>query len=43
VWVIYKHVQDLNSHLWFCVGNVFTYHRSCADSIKRLSNERYHL
>jgi hypothetical protein len=28
VWVIYKHVQDPNSHLWFCVGNVFTYHTS---------------
>ncbi len=31
VWVIYKHVQDPNSHLWFCVGNVFTYHKSCGD------------
>jgi hypothetical protein len=41
VWVIYKHVQDPNSHLWFCVGNVFTYHKSCGDYMKRLSNGRY--
>jgi hypothetical protein len=25
VWVIYRHVQDPNSHLWFHVGNMFTY------------------
>jgi hypothetical protein len=25
VWVVYKHVQDPNSHLWFRVGNVFSY------------------
>ncbi len=41
VWVIYKHVQDPNSHLWFCVGNVFTYCKSCGDDMKRLSNGRY--
>ena len=41
VWVIYKHVQDPNSHLWFCVGNVFTYCKSCGDYMKRLSNGRY--
>jgi hypothetical protein len=41
VWVIYKHVQDPNSHLWFCVGDVFSYHKSCGDYMKRLSNERY--
>jgi hypothetical protein len=37
VWVI----QDPNSHLWFHVGNVFTYHKSCGDYMKRLSNGRY--
>jgi hypothetical protein len=41
VWVIYKHVQDPNSHLWFHVGNVFTYRKSCGDYMKRLSNGRY--
>jgi hypothetical protein len=41
VWVVYKHVHDPNSHLWFCVGNVFTYHKSCGDDMKRLSNGRY--
>jgi hypothetical protein len=41
VWVIYKHVQDPNSHLWFCVGNVFSYCKSCGDYMKRLSNGRY--
>jgi hypothetical protein len=41
VWVIYKHVQDLNSFPWFCVGNVFSYHKSCGDYMKRLSNRRY--
>jgi hypothetical protein len=28
VWVVYKHVQDLKSHLWFHVGNVFSYRKS---------------
>jgi hypothetical protein len=41
VWVVYKHVQDPNSHLWFCVGNVFSYRKSCGDYMKRLSNGRY--
>jgi hypothetical protein len=41
VWVVYKHVQDPNSHLWFGVGNVFTYCKSCGDYMKRLSNGRY--
>jgi hypothetical protein len=41
VWVIYKHVQHPNSHLWFHVGNVFTYCKSCGDYMKRLSNGRY--
>jgi hypothetical protein len=41
VWVVYKHVQDPNSHLWFHVGNVFNYHKSCGDYMKRLSNGRY--
>jgi hypothetical protein len=41
VWVVYKNVQDPNSHLWFCVGNVFTYRKSCGDYMKRLSNGRY--
>jgi hypothetical protein len=41
VWVVYKHVQDPNSHLWFCVGNVFSYCKSCGDYMKRLSNGRY--
>jgi hypothetical protein len=41
VWVVYKHVQDPKSHLWFCVGNVFSYCKSCGDYIKRLSNGRY--
>jgi hypothetical protein len=41
VWVIYKHVQDPNSHLWFCVRNVFTYCKSCGDYMKRLSNGRF--
>jgi hypothetical protein len=41
VWVVYKHVQDPNSHLWFCVGNVFSYCKSCCDYMKRLSNGRY--
>jgi hypothetical protein len=41
VWVVYKHVQDPNSHLWFHVGNVFTYCKSCGDYVKRLSNGRY--
>jgi hypothetical protein len=41
VWVIYKHVQDPNSRLWFCVGIVFTYHKSCGDYMNRLSNGRY--
>jgi hypothetical protein len=40
VWVVYKHVQDPNSHLWFHVGNVFTYHKSCGDYMKRLGNGR---
>jgi hypothetical protein len=31
VWVFYKHVQDPNSHLWFRVGNVFSYCKSCGD------------
>jgi hypothetical protein len=41
VWVVYKHVQDPKSHLWFCVGNVFSYRKSCGDYMKRLSNGRY--
>jgi hypothetical protein len=41
VWVVYKHVQDPNSHVWFRVGNVFTYRKSCGDYMKRLSNGRY--
>jgi hypothetical protein len=41
VWVVYKHVQDPNSHLSFCVGNVFTYRKSCGDYMKQLSNGRY--
>jgi hypothetical protein len=41
VWVIYKHVQDPIPHLWFHVGNVFSYHKSCGDYMKRLSNGRY--
>ncbi len=40
VWVIYKHVQDPNSCLWFHVGNVFSYCKSCGDYMKRLSNGR---
>jgi hypothetical protein len=43
VWVVYKHVQDPNSHLWFHVGNVFSYRKSCGDYMKRLSNGRYYL
>jgi hypothetical protein len=41
VWVVYKHVQDPKSHLWFHVGNVFSYCKSCGDYMKRLSNGRY--
>jgi hypothetical protein len=41
VWVVYMHVQDPNSHLWFCVGNVFSYCKSCDDYMNRLSNGRY--
>jgi hypothetical protein len=41
VWVVYKHVQDPKSHLWFHVGNVFSYRKSCGDYMKRLSNGRY--
>jgi hypothetical protein len=41
VWVIYKHVQDPNSNLWFRVDNVFSYCKSCGDYMKRLSNGRY--
>jgi hypothetical protein len=41
MWVIYKHVQDPNSHLSFCVGNVFTYCKSRGDYMKWLSNGRY--
>jgi hypothetical protein len=41
VWVVYKHVQDPKSHLWFHVGNVFSYCKSCGDYMKRLSNARY--
>jgi hypothetical protein len=41
VWVIYKHVQDPNSHLCFHVGNAFAYRKSCGDYMKRLSNGRY--
>jgi hypothetical protein len=41
VWVVYKHVRDPKSHLWFHVGNVFSYHKSCGDYMKRLSNGRY--
>jgi hypothetical protein len=41
VCVVYKHVQDPNSHLWFHVGNVFSYRKSCGDYMKRLSNGRY--
>jgi hypothetical protein len=41
VWVVYKHVQDPNSHIWFCVGNVLIYCKSCGDYMKRLSNGRY--
>jgi hypothetical protein len=41
VWVVYKHVQDPNSRLWFYVGNVFSYRKSCGDYMKRLSNGRY--
>jgi hypothetical protein len=40
VWVLYKHVQDLNSRLWFHVGNLFTHCESCGDYMKRLSNGR---
>jgi hypothetical protein len=39
--VIYKHVQDPNSHLWFHVGNVFSYCKSCGDYMKKLINGRY--
>jgi hypothetical protein len=41
VWVVYKHVQDPKSHLWFHVGNMFIYHKSYGDYMKRLSNGRY--
>jgi hypothetical protein len=42
VWVVYKHVHYPNTHLWFHVGNVFTYCKSCGDYMKRLSkNGRY--
>jgi hypothetical protein len=41
VWVVYKHVQDPSSHLWFHVGNVFSCCKSCGDCMKKLSNGRY--
>jgi hypothetical protein len=37
VWVVYKHVPYLASHLWFQVGNVFTFHKSCGDYMKWLT------
>jgi hypothetical protein len=37
VWVVYKHVPYLASRLWFRVGNVFTFHKSCGDYMKWLT------
>ncbi len=37
VWVVYNHVQHPASHLWFQVGNVFTFCKSCGDYIKWLT------
>ena len=41
VWVVYKHVRDPSSGLWFRVGNVFTFRKSCSDYFKRLGKGRF--
>jgi hypothetical protein len=37
IWVVYKHVQHPASRLWFRVGNVFTFCKSCGDYINWLT------
>jgi hypothetical protein len=41
VWVVYKHVQHLASRLWFWVGNVFIFHKSCGDYMKWLTKGQF--